>query len=279
MSYVFSKKELLANNFSFLCLLILLSPAVFLQAGYDLGRFDYINYVIFFLSLRFARSGNMIICGLLSSLAILFIHETYIFLWLPVIICYFIAADKNEWLRILCFIVFPSFIALMVVIRYGGLNDHAIAIIYQQYPVLGMGNTPSSPLYVWKSTLIQNLKFTLSHWWSAKQVIRFFTGTIYPVFLFLYLRKIYTANLLKVHLFLLSPFFCIPLFFAGIDFYRWLAILSFNLIIVGIEGLEIHQKATARALNIPLSRKVYLVLIFFFLVGPLGTVCPFPLLF
>ena len=279
MSYVFSKKEQLSKDFYFFCLLILLSPAVFLQAGYDLGRYDYINYVIFFLSLHFARRGNMIICGLLSSLAILFIHETYIFLWLPVIICYFIAHDKNLWFRVLCFIVIPSFIALMVVIGFGGLDDQAIVAIYNRYPVLGMGNTPSSPLYVWKSTLIQNLKFTLHHWWSAKQVIRFFIGTTYPIFVFVYLRKIYKANSLAIDLFLLSPFFCIPLFFVGIDFYRWMAILSFNLIIVGIERLDMHQKATAHPLNIPHSKKLYLVLIFFFLTGPLGIDCPFPLLF
>ncbi|HPI98370.1 MAG TPA: hypothetical protein PLV56_06450, partial [Synergistales bacterium] len=215
MTYVFSKKDLLSKNFHLLCLLILLSPAIFLQAGYDLGRYDYINYVIFFLSLYFARHDNIKICGLLSALAIVFIHESYMFFWLPIIICYFITPDRNLWPEVLLFIVIPSLIALMVIIRFGGLDDQAIGIIHNQYPFLGMGSTPSSPLYVWKSNLIQNLKFTLHHWWSAKQVIRFFIGTTYPIFLFLFLKKIYQANLLKVDLFLLSPFFCIPLFFVG----------------------------------------------------------------
>ncbi len=259
---LFSQLQL---NRSYVYLLFILSPAVFMQFGFDIGRFDPLLVSFFMLSIIYRR--NTLLFLTFSILGIL-THEIYVFALLPASFLLYLTTKtdlvsfKNivvGSLKASTLYILLAFILLLIL--FGSyeqgyehiLNMFAKSGLPDNYIEVHNVNNLSS-LHIWTRSILDNLAFT-------SQIFELKIATVYMLVIYLIIL-IYFAIIgvkfsqPKYFIILLSS---LPMFFLGTDWARWLAFIYISLFVVFI--------TTERDKAAELSNK-YLLL--FSLYGPLG---------
>jgi uncharacterized membrane protein len=144
---------------------MILSPAFFLNVGWNFGRFDFVNFAILYFALVNAKRRNYLAPSLLSSLAIC-IHEAFLFYGIPLIAASIVKyADGKPTRRFIKFAFLPVFVSIYLFL-YGSSTDvNALAanrplIQYQSFDWL---NYSVSIYYVLFSSLMYIKLIPLSH--------------------------------------------------------------------------------------------------------------------
>lgn len=218
-------------------LIMILSPAGFLNIGWNFGRFDFVNFVILYAALLGVKRRSYITSSLLSVVAIC-IHEAFIFYGIPIIFASIISRSESNTIKNLgSFILLPTLITAYLFL-YGSSNEvNALA--------------SSRPL-------IQYQGFDwVSYSVSIYYVI--FSSLMYVNFV----RK-------KLDILSISPFATFSLFLLGVDYMRWVTLFIISCF-MSIFMMDESKKELDYRIGLPT-----IALVIMLPLGPLGVVKPFP---
>lgn len=269
----------------------LLSPAVFLQLGYDVARYDAINLCLLLIALRQVRRKSTWVPAVLCSIGIL-IHENFVLIGWPMLIAAVLDGREGplagqglgRQLELLSgmrrglgywpLILLPAVTCAMVVC-FGRFEPGEGEFVAR---MVGRVSSPESMLYsslpsaarVWTWTVGENLLIT---WRRYRNPVEWCELLVLAAFMATYAR--YYLKHFGVTLLTLSPFAGLALFGLGVDFYRWGALIITNQFIVALHILKTEQvdRGDAFALLWARKRAVWLALL-----GPLGIKTIFPLI-
>ena len=269
-------------------MLVALSPAIFWQFGYDLGRYDQINFSILIISLLLIEKDKLFFSSVLCALALL-IHEVFLFMFMPVI--FFIVLDKYKddtitmlIKKLLFFLSLP--VVTMLFITLYGKFEPGIDILTDNLKetnaasVIALMEGPFSPLEVWVRSASDNFTHTLKHF-SVDQVYRtkgfinsLFIGLFYLAFWVIFYYKLHKDNKIHFNLLSFAPFMSFPLYFIGTDYARWFSIIILNMCIVFLFKL---RKPIVN--NVQISYNVITgFLVLSTILGPIGVLITWPAL-
>ena len=259
---------------------ILISGFSLQQFGYEIGRVDQINFIILLLCIfcSFIRQLpsmlNLIIqcCGCLTMLLV---HEAAILLFIPLLLSlqYF----RKEPIGLLIFLFIFSSLCFCLNIYFGKLNTHSFEelVLYSTNANTGF-NIDSSALSIYEKSLSDNILNTLDRLFSKKTLSRMLLIIVVSLPALLIIKACFiqiTKERSSVDklAFIFPAIAVIPLFFLGIDFYRWISILLFCYFLL-ITSLIHHLK-----LKLNISYKYILAAIIFGIYsGPYGITVALP---
>ena len=227
----------------------------FIQFAHDVGRLDYVNYVILVVALLATVRRKVWIASCLAAASIL-VHEAFAIYAFPLILAfYFKVLQKSEpdfrnslWRVGLC--ALPGVLAAAGVFFFG--NTDRVAEIPHGY-----GQR------VWARQLVEP-SFAHPLW-------QYLVFSYCFAVLFVLLRAFYRANSLKIDPVFLASLTPLALYLFGIDYGRWVAIEFFLL------TCTVMVHVTYFGCELPRLKKTLLVaaLIFCVPLGPMGSVGAF----
>lgn len=193
-------------------LVLLLSPALFVQAGFDLGRFDQINHVIFALTVLVPHPGAVLVLP-----GAVLIHEAALVIVVPLALAlhvrrwgatgWALAAGGLCLLACLCVFAFSAQLAPEVLQQqYPFANEHAVKILSRDL----MANI--------QNTYARAVLYMSPADWAAMAAI--------AAYLLALAGAATRVIPLWIVLVCLSP---IALSLVGVDFPRWFALAATNL--------------------------------------------------
>jgi hypothetical protein len=261
-------------------------PATLAQFGYDCGRFDQLNLILFLAALvaieRGAASGPLAV-SLLMVVALL-VHEAFFIIHVPVLVSLMIHRSGGRVHRGWILVAAVALLVTAVVIRYGALEavDHeayrnelverhnlsersvynSSRVLYRELPdnIALATRTLPRRLLQWRSAAIAVL---LAPWlWVALVTLRALHAKTNPG------RR---------------PGFWLPviaaacpllLAFVGSDLFRWGTLGVLNLFVVALFLMRMHSEA---GIGFRLSwQRITMVAALGLLTGPVGVDTPFP---
>jgi hypothetical protein len=262
-----------------LLFLFVLSPAAALQFGYDIGRFDQVNLVLYLLILILVvqkRRSLFPVLPVLLTMGIL-VHEAFLFVNLPVILSVLVLETIQGHFHKA---IFGSCIILVVltisaILIAGGVDGQTHQLINEKVNRLGHGY---GTLEIFSQSVFENTLSTLDTY--RNRYVWHELLAAFAVFLFYwipYLRYFARMHLtLPQRICLYSPLAILPMFALGVDFYRWMALSIINLFVVFIYLAGITH---ATNLCATLNRTEKFIIkggYVLFIVGPLGINFSFP---
>ncbi len=265
-----------------LLLFLIISPAVTMHLGFDSGRFDHANLVIMLVSvlllMKEERSYHYVVIPILLSIGLL-IHEAFLFVNFPLIL----AVSYNEILKkkhskgLLYLELASVVVTLFFIFLWGGAGEDTIAKVRSRAIAAFPDYDPSYSLLVWSSSLGDTMRVTISRYATVLRWI--YLISVLPLFYFYY--SFYSGMLNYKRLktpqkyIFLAPYSLFPLFFLGIDFFRWVSLiitLMFVSFVYLMRDLEISIPAIESG-----KEKVFAALIVLYtFAGPIGLNCSFP---
>lgn len=267
-----------------LSLCLLLAGFSLQQFAYDQGRLDQINYILLFISLFLLRKNHsnliLFVVTLISCL-MLFITETSALIQIPVIFSALLFSRYPRENKIpidIGFYVVAVAITFLFILIYGGLNvvDFDTWLLDLK-KIAGFMPDPHAAEIIHRS-LIDNLSYALNRLENPKMVSRF--SMIFGVSLGAIMVMIKSWQQVRAHgdsyfvfLLWLPVFSGIPLFFLGIDFFRWIACIFLNYFIV--LGFYLNCANSSFKMNIH-SGWLYFWLLMSLYSGPFGVTLALP---
>lgn len=249
---------------------ILLSPAVFLQAGYDLGRFDTVNYVVALLILLSGRRWAV----LLAPLTIL-VHEAAVVSLLPLIVSVHVLRFGIRWELVLCCTVFVIVLAATLLFgRYEG--SVSLAEIYPNqdptaFEVLTRGIRDNIAFTLKEFTLVDEMFWDKVFWMMLSMIL------LHYACILLHIGLAYGRTRLLFAVAASLPPLC--LIILGTDWARWVALCTVNALLFHLftrdsapAGAASERRLLER--NRPMVLAVAIASAF---IGPMGVTTP-PLL-
>ncbi len=241
-----------------LALGLLVSPALFQQMGYDLGRFDQINLLISLVILLSSRSMAV----LFLPLTVL-IHEASLLVHIPLVLAIHLQRHGLDRAIVLCF----GLLALTTVAVFGFAARPELTVLQAQFP-----NATEPSLAVHFNTMSDNIAYVVA--WVAKLMPVDYAGFLAAL---CYLAALLTIYLRMGHpLIALAALTPLGLAFIGIDWGRWISLSATNLIIAILLGKK--KDAQQKHSSHRISPVLFLVLLGFALIGPFGVTRVFPML-
>ncbi len=239
-----------------LAVALLLSPAVFLNIGLDLGRFDQINYLIL-LAVTLSPMRWMI---LFLPLTIL-IHEAALFIHVPLAVTLHV---QRHGITPAVVAASALTIATTAAVLFLSVKPD-MAALEATYMTAAEDSLP-----VLNSDLIENMK--LAYWrMRGLELVPFVLIGLAALHILLLIRiaaRYVGLNLLGV-LLILAALAPLALSVIGLDFPRWCALASINLILVILLARQRPQ---------PLAPAWSYAVAAFAILGPMGIFIPFPLI-
>jgi hypothetical protein len=203
-----------------------------MHLGYDAGRYDHVNLVVtlvaILLLINDARPAAYIVLPVLLSLGLL-IHEAFLFINVPLIvsISYNEIINKRHPKKMLYLQLVSITATLLAIFTWGEISAGTLEKIQSTIISSIPWYDPSNALLVWNSTPREILSMAYSKFDS--RLIRIHLIAILPL-LMLYIslyKKILDYKEMRISrkLVFLSPFALLPLFFLGVDFFRWISLI------------------------------------------------------
>ena len=190
---------------------LLLSPCGLIQASYDFGRYDHINFILLAISIYLLENNKLRITSLILALAVL-VHENSIFYLHPIITSISLKKIKSSF-RILIRFILPSIFTTLLVFIFG------------DKPVL-LPDTVSLGVGIWGEGL--NL-YILNLGQKTFDVIIF---SVYIILCLSCLIYFYKLNRLNIDSKFIACFSPLPLFIIAADWGRWVHYLFLLIVIV-----------------------------------------------
>ncbi len=288
--YLFAKKsfQTVPNKyFLFFMSLFVISPAVSMHIGYDIGRYDSINMtlmvLIIMLIIQPFRYLNTILVIFLICIGLL-IHEAFVFINIPLLMAITYNEIKKDNHKIIYFYaeIFTIAVAFLILFLYGKADFLTLDKVKDLSTLLAPSFDHSSPLKVWTASLDDNVRRTFLSYYHIDTWLSI--AFVLPLlFLYYYFsEKILHFSKMKYSqkLVFLSPLGLFPLFFIGIDFIRWVA-LVISLVFVMFAYLYRYREEyiSINTFQISKNEKIIAILIIAYtLLGPLGVTNSFPYL-
>lgn len=230
-------------------ILFLLSPAIFLQIGYDFGRFDLINTALLMVFLAInARALPLFV------LVMLLIHEGAIASHVPML--FLIHYLKHGLGRVTYVSAALALVALVAIVALS--NKPSTAEILALYPTL---NPDSVGIY--EQTIKNSVYISLQRILGMDLLGFAGFGLCMAYLAALAVPLLRTRNVLAL-LICLAP---LALSIAGLDYARWIALSSFNVILM--------TALCVRTADMP--KGWALAVLPFTVLGPMGIFFPLPL--
>jgi hypothetical protein len=265
---------------NFFLLLFLISPATCIHFGYDFGRLEQINIALTFICILLVKERKI---AFLAPIVIFsfFNHEAFVFIGFPMIsaVAYYTYSNNKEDRRFLWTLLFNlvvSIFAFLFVVSMGSFERIDIEE-FTAYIANNIENYRQSGHLVPFATLESNVNFTLKKYSEPKTWGQIFNVSTYFLLVSaLYVRLFFHDLKFNKFLVLISPFAVLPLFFLGIDFYRWIALIVVQ--IFAVSAFFINDLTRLKASKISVSLKIHVIFIMCFsFFGPIGVTCAFPL--
>lgn len=202
--------------------LFLISPATFMHFGFDFGRFDLINYALLLFVLRqilTKPTNTHYLVSLLIPLGIL-IHETFIFIHLPLLLMTAAWLAKTHQKK--------HYVALGITQLALAVSTFLIVFIFG-----GIDQLPPTAFAAFQHISFQPIQENILYTMADLK------ANLSPIYLVILLigyiginTAIYYQLFKKYPLAWLPVIGILPLFIIGVDIYRWTAHLVFNMMLV-----------------------------------------------
>lgn len=197
---------------------LILSPLGLIEAAYDFGRYDHINFILLALSLFFLQKNKYILVSFLLALCVL-IHENSIFYIHPLVTAISVRNLRNDYFKAIK-ILLPSFIISILIYFFGDkpvLLPEALSFgsILDGASIWGIG----TELYLHRA-------------WSETNPLNIFIFLSYTLMSFSLLFQFYRSNRLNIDLNFLSCLTPLMLFIIASDYGRWVHYIFINVLIV-----------------------------------------------
>lgn len=197
---------------------LILSPLGLIEAAYDFGRYDHINFILLSLSLFFLQKNKLNIVSLLLALSVL-VHENSIFYIHPLVAGISVSSLRNEYFKVIK-ILFPSFIVAILIYFFGDkpilLPDSlSFGAVLDGASIWGIGTELYLPR-AWNET-------------NPRNILIFSSYTLMALSL---LYQFYRRNRLNIDLKFLSCLTPLVLFVIASDYGRWVHFIFINVLIV-----------------------------------------------
>ncbi len=247
-------------------ILLLASPAVFVQAGFDLARIDHLNYI---LVLAILLSGSKF--AILAAPALPLFHEGAILIHLPLLLA-------AHWL------MHGQTRALVVAAALSGVSIVAVATVGRLDPDIDVAALyPALDRRMWElfETVGGNIRATAT-WLSLAGSMFFATSVVMGVYLallFAALRKMLPKNAvlgLPIWLVCFTPLAACAF---GSDWGRWFSYVAVNIFILTCVNLLITRNGAIGAGSDRIAKRPRDAALAVTLLGPFGSVLPLPLLY
>lgn len=274
----FSKKQ-----FFLFLLIFTVSPATAWNMGYESGRADILNLLIQLALIALILSGKtrkmvfvppLLVIGILN-------HEAFIFMNMPIVFAILFCETKES--RTARYVLVGSVICSLTAITalgiYGGIEPKNLAKLYQLvYQAPMPEDLPFiNPFMIVTSDLIASIKFTLGETMKYRFVQRLLLviPLLFSCFT-MYFRIIDRKLISSVEkIVYVSPFAVVPMFFLGVDTYRWLAIMLINMAF-SFAYLMYRNPRSINLNRLESFRPYIKVVLFYSLLGPIGARNNFP---
>ncbi|MEM1276270.1 MAG: hypothetical protein AAGH74_07080 [Pseudomonadota bacterium] len=247
--------------------IVVLSPATFLQVGFDFGRLDALFVLLTALNLMSRKPWPILVLPLM-----VLIHEGSIVMFAPLIVL-----GHVYRFGITPMLVASAALAVGFVVWFA-LDTQLLEVpIYEVYPAL----PPVTDIL--RLSFAENWKMAIGHYaetWSLMIDVPFFllvhlVAGFYIFFLFAYVRGQMPPGLWRLLLSVacLTPLLLSPV---GIDLGRWAAMSVFNLILLNLAWARWEPPEKQPMTVLSGGRFAMLCLLFSF--GPFAFARPFPFL-
>ena len=235
----------LSENSNFLlkvCVLIYaVSSAGAMNLGWLIGYFETINYGVMVLAIFLIFRNRLFLASLALSVGIL-IHESFLFVGLPLCAAVFVTKSNNLKLANLLSLMFVPLGLSIYLLFFGASNIQA------------MGAS--------RTTLFQPMHFSLIDY----SISLLFLGSLF----FLHARAFKMMGLRWDALFF-APYIGCALFLMGVDYMRWISIIFVSVIASIFSASMVHrQQIVWQENSIGRAELFALVLCAFPFLGPLG---------
>lgn len=232
---------------------LILSPAGFVQMGYDAARLDHINFVLAAAAMAAVARGWLLPAAALLLTTVL-IHEAALFYAVPVVAAQ--AWMRRAQTRDLLLTVLPALAGAAALLLWGGVEADLAAALTPEVSLAAS---------VWSRDLLEPARgFAPQHYLLAAYFVAV------PLFL---LYRHYRLNRIPPDLLFLAPTATLALFALGVDYGRWSQILFFSVLMVIAAAPSLGR---ARGLDLaPLTARA-LILPWLLPLGPIGIALLYP---
>lgn len=236
---------------------LLLSPALFVQFGFDLGRFDQLNYVLLLIAVFVPSRWAILLLPVMP-----FVHEGALFIHIP--LAAMLHVHRHGWGAPLWAASVLSIAAVLALVFAGARPSvEAAALAYPQAYEDALEVITSDPVTWLQSGAWRMIALLEDHAAAALLGV----GAAYGLVL-LWAAGHLLGRSRDAILLILACLCPLLLALLGVDYPRWMALAATNLVIAILFA--------ARPGAAPLPRAVPLVLGLFALAGPFGIFEPFP---
>ena len=265
---------------------LLLSAFAIQQFGYDVGRFDPINQLITIVILfviSISRSWMAVFIAISLSIFMLMVHEAAALLNIPVVfvaLC-FLACRDDVSLRLslqpaLVYLL-VCLVAFALVIAFGGFDKHTPEQ-WQAYILAKPADFTLDPaaLGVQGASLQHSVSMSVERLFSASTLGRLLRALLVSGATLILMTKSYKVVVLQypkaiARLIWLPILAIVPMFFLGIDFYRWISAMQLGYFL--LLGVILYH----RHLKLEVGNKLLFVWILLSLYsGPFGVTVALP---
>jgi hypothetical protein len=242
-----------------LAVVALVSPAAFMQIGFDLGRFDHLVYLLFILILALEAAFLILLAPLT-----LFVHEAVLIIHLPLLAAVHLARHGADRF----FAIFVVATAVIFLVLFMQPTRVSIDELLALYP-----SAAEPALAVYTRSFWSNIPILVEYVLTRTDgdVVGMAIATVYLACTIALVRPL-VGQSRAGRLTLLACLSPLLLSLIGIDWPRWIALSSFNLFLLATTELARSER--------PVGRFRTLVVVPYMMgisvLGPLGTDQPFP---
>lgn len=242
----------------------------------ELGRFDQLIQIFQLVFLVIILKTRNLIFSFLSVVLFVvlsaLIHEASLIIFMPTLILIFFLEFKNKWATAL--LSFLLIVAIVLMVKFGQISisqSDLIMSAYEENKQFDQYAVRTTILNLWENVLSSYYSFT-----DNRTYIPLIVGLIflYPVFDFVkyvFYKKINFLILLPT----LTP---LGLSLVAFDYYRWIVLALFNIIILMFYLINTGKVNTAEIKEYLATNKKYFVIygVICLILGPFGIVRLFP---
>lgn len=238
-----------------LALALILSPAGFMQMGYDMARLDQLNFVLVALALLCVSRGRVLAAGALMGAATL-VHEAVLFYGVPVVAGLAWSLAGPDRLRALLIAALPASAVAVLLVLFG---DTPVDLASALSPEINL----AAP--VWTRDMLHPA------WgWPPLHYLIAAYFALVPLFL---LHRYYVLNRAAPDLLFLAPFAGLALFALGVDYGRWSHCIFFATLCVIFAAPALNRRPGVELSSRPIR---WLITPWLLPLGPIGIAVLYP---
>jgi hypothetical protein len=255
-----------------------ISPATISHIGFDIGRYDQLNLIILILAVMLVSRGALIRASLLAAVGV-FVHQPFVVIFLPLLVAIAIAENGRASFASGVKVAFFPILALAFIMLQGNpeiLNERELnSALLKSYPHF-RPNSIAASIEVFFLDLPRAFALTIvpyskpSTWLYLSAA-----GTYFALLIAVYWQFFKHVSEPKLQLVMIAPFASLALFLLGVDYYRWIALISLNMFLA---YAYVSHKMNRNVITDVHSRRLLVTISIFALLGPMGVRSAFPLL-